>query len=131
MLTRWRARGLVVRDLRTQVWRLEVRRHVGRVGLAVAGRIAGGTAEGWSLPHDAPTTRRVVLRRDRRPVAGPRQGGAEAGAQDGGDVPISECIAGGLQHRRPRIDRAEELGRHPTGAQPDRGSRNGGERRAA
>lgn len=67
MLTRWQARGLVVRDLRTQVWRLEVLRHeqsrsVVEVTDRIVGGIAVGTAESWSLPHDAPTTRRVVLR---------------------------------------------------------------------
>ena len=63
MLRSWLDRGLVVRDLRTQVLALhEVSRSPDRWVLAVTDRVVGGTANGVALPVDAPSARTIVLR---------------------------------------------------------------------
>jgi hypothetical protein len=69
LLHRYVARGLVVRDMRTQVLgaRVLVARP-GRLELEVTDRLAGATAVSLDgaaarLPRDAATTRRLVLRR--------------------------------------------------------------------
>jgi hypothetical protein len=68
MLREWLRRGLVVRDLRTQVLALrELRRTAGTWVLRVTDRVAAGTAAGRgltrSLPRDSATTTIVTLRR--------------------------------------------------------------------
>lgn len=71
MLGRWRSRGLHVVGMQTQVLevsRAEVTR--GRVLLVVTDRLVGARAVGrgrpLALPADAPSTRRIVLRRVQR-----------------------------------------------------------------
>ena len=68
MLRAWLARGLVVRGLQTQLLEVrEVRRSASMWRLIVTDRLVGGLAVGTRvrrpLPHDAPTTRTVELRR--------------------------------------------------------------------
>jgi hypothetical protein len=68
MLHQWLQRGLVVRDLRTQVLALEeVRRGAGTWLLRVTDRVSAGTAVGGRLaqplPRDSATTTLVRLRR--------------------------------------------------------------------
>ena len=68
MLRAWLARGLVVRGLQTQLLEVrEVRRTASIWRLIVTDRLVGGQAVGAGvrrpLPHDAPTTRTVELRR--------------------------------------------------------------------
>lgn len=83
MLASWRARGLRVEGLQTQVLALTlVDRGPGRLELEVVDRVVAGTAVGPGvrrpLPRDAPSARRVVLRdgpagwRVARVSAGPR-----------------------------------------------------------
>jgi len=67
MLASWRARGLRVEGLRTQVLDLQLlARGPGRLEVQVVDRVVAGTAVGPGvrrpLPQDAPSTRRVVLR---------------------------------------------------------------------
>ena len=67
MLRRWVDRGLVVRDLRTQVLDLrQVSRSPDRWVLAVTDRLAGGVATvagvSTALPADAASSRTVTLR---------------------------------------------------------------------
>lgn len=67
MLRAWAARGLAVRDLRTQLLAVrELCRTPTTWRLLVTDRVAGGTAAGpggaWPLPRDAVTTRVVTLR---------------------------------------------------------------------
>ncbi len=66
MLRRWRARGLRVERLRTQLVAVEVeRREAERWDLLVTDRLVGGVAVGRGLradlPVDRPTRRRVTL----------------------------------------------------------------------
>jgi hypothetical protein len=68
MLRAWAARGLAVRDLRTQLLAVRVLRHTRSTWtLRVTDRLAGGTAVGRGpdrpLPRDEATTRTVLLRR--------------------------------------------------------------------
>jgi hypothetical protein len=68
MLRQWLRRGLVVRDLRTQVLAVrELRRTAGTWVLRVTDRLSAGIAVGHGrvrpLPADAATTRTVTLRR--------------------------------------------------------------------
>ena len=68
MLCAWLARGLVVRGLQTQLLEVrEVRRTASIWTLVVTDRLVSGFAVGTRvprpLPHDAPTTRTVELRR--------------------------------------------------------------------
>lgn len=68
MLRKWNRRGLVVRDLSTQVLRLDVRRaRPGRLVLDVTDRVVGGVAVGpgvqQALPGDRASRRVLVLRR--------------------------------------------------------------------
>ncbi len=68
MLRAWLARGLVARGLQTQLLEVrEVRRTPSTWTLIVTDRLVGGFAVGTRvrrpLPHDAPTTRTVELRR--------------------------------------------------------------------
>ena len=68
MLRAWLARRLVVRGLQTQLLEVrEVRRTASIWRLIVTDRLVGGQAVGAGvrrpLPHDAPTTRTVELRR--------------------------------------------------------------------
>lgn len=73
LLRRYAARGLVVRDLRMQVLRARVLvARPGRLEVEVTDRLASATAVrtgdesiGRRLPADGPTTRHLVLRRDR------------------------------------------------------------------
>ncbi len=70
MLRAWAARGLVVSGLQTQLLEVrEVRRTASIWTLIVTDRLVGGFAVGArmrrQLPHDAPTTRTVELRRVR------------------------------------------------------------------
>jgi hypothetical protein len=67
MLRAWSARGLVVRDLRTQLLAVRVLRHTRSAWtLLVTDRLVGGVADGRGpsrpLPRDEPTTRTVRLR---------------------------------------------------------------------
>ncbi|MFC6045094.1 hypothetical protein ACFPYL_18545 [Nocardioides hankookensis] len=69
MLRAWRERGLRVRELRTQVLSLDVRRATAtRLDLLVTDRLSGAVARGpgvrLPLPRDRPTTSHVVLVRD-------------------------------------------------------------------
>lgn len=69
MLRRWRARGLVVRGLRTELLSVEVTAEASqRLELLVTDRLVGGTAaradrsgRALALPADTATRRRVVL----------------------------------------------------------------------
>jgi hypothetical protein len=68
MLRAWAARGLVVRQLRTQLLSVRVLGHRGAAWtLVVTDRVAGGVAVGAGvrrrLPQDRPTTRTVRFRR--------------------------------------------------------------------
>jgi hypothetical protein len=68
LLRRYLARGLVVRQLRMQVFAVRVlRRDDGFLSLRVTDRVAGGVAvtgrQRLRLPVDRPTARTVVLRR--------------------------------------------------------------------
>jgi hypothetical protein len=68
MLRAWVARGLVVRGMATQLLAVrEVRLTASTWTLRVTDRLVGGDAVGRGarrpLPHDAPTTRTVELRR--------------------------------------------------------------------
>ena len=68
LLRSYLARGLRVTDMRTQLLSVAVRRSgPRRLVLEVTDRLVGGTAVGRGvrapLPHDAPTTRLVGLRR--------------------------------------------------------------------
>jgi hypothetical protein len=68
MLRAWLARGLGVRGLQTQLLEVrEVRRTASTWTLVVTDRLVGSFAVGTRvprpLPHDAPTTRTVELRR--------------------------------------------------------------------
>jgi len=69
MLRRWTARGLTVRGMRMQVLGLDVR-HLARARLVVdvTDRLVGAEAVAHGrrvvLPRDAPTQRRLVLRRE-------------------------------------------------------------------
>lgn len=81
MLASWRARGLRVEGLRTQVLALRlVDQGPGRLEVEVVDRVVAGTAVGPGvrrpLPRDAPSARRVVLRDG---PAGWRVAGVSAG----------------------------------------------------
>ncbi|WP_166390242.1 hypothetical protein [Nocardioides ochotonae] len=87
MLVAWTRRGLVVRDLRTQLLRLDVRRAgPERLVLDVTDRLVGGVAVGpgvrQALPVDRASRRVIVLRRagELWQVAAVRGAGAPAPA---------------------------------------------------
>ena len=68
LLRRYQARGLVVRQLRMQVFAVRVmRRDDGILRMRVTDRVAGGVAvtgrRRFRLPVDRPTTHTIVLRR--------------------------------------------------------------------
>lgn len=66
MLRAWRARGLRVEGLRSQLLAVDVRRRTAaRLVLEVTDRMTGGVAVpgGWSLPGDLPSRHVVTLRR--------------------------------------------------------------------
>lgn len=66
MLRAWRARGLRVEGLQTQLLAVHVRRRTPtRLVLDVTDRMTGGVAVpgGWSLPGDLPSRHRIALRR--------------------------------------------------------------------
>ncbi|NPC96751.1 hypothetical protein [Nocardioides sp. zg-DK7169] len=87
MLRAWTRRGLMVRDLSTQVLRLDVRRaRPERLVLDVTDRVVGGVAAGrgtrLALPTDRASRRVLVLRReeDRWRVVSVRPVGADGPA---------------------------------------------------